>query len=132
MKRSFYFWLCAALLTFAAPCAMARTTLYVSQTSPNPTPPYTTWDTAAHTIQEAVDAASDADTVLVAEGTYALTNQVTIAKAILLRGVMGAGQTTLHGQLNTRCLWISNAFAVVDGFTMTYGRERDGADLAGG
>jgi hypothetical protein len=120
------------VVLFSVGSHVAAATLYVSQTSPNPTPPYATWDTAAHTIQEAVDAASDDDTVLVAEGEYALTNQIAIDKAITMRSVMGAGQTSLDGQWATRCLWISNSLAVVDGFMMTRGYERAGGDLAGG
>src|SRR5512134_2480973 len=121
VKKDFCFWLCAALLTLAAPCAIAQTTLYVSPGSTNPAPPYATWDTAAHTIQEAVDAASDGDTVLVAAGEYPLTNQVSVIKGILLRSDAGASQTILNGQSAVRCLWVSNSVAVVDGFTMTGG-----------
>src|SRR5688572_525904 len=121
MKRRFCFWLCATPLILAAPCAIAQRTLYVSQASSNPAPPYATWDTAAPTIQEAVDAASDGDTVLVAAGEYALTSQVTITEGILLRSDAGSGQTILNGQDSVRCLWVSNALAVVDGFTMTGG-----------
>ena len=142
MKRCFCFWLCAALLTFAAPYAMGQTILYVSQTSPNPTPPYATWDTAAHTIQEAVDAASDGDTVLVAAGEYrpstqGTVNLVNINKAIVLRSESGPGQTTINatatggGDTATRCLWMSNSLAVVDGFTMIRGTW-GGNDLAAG
>jgi len=121
-----------AMLLFAGANQIEGAILYVSQNSSAPAPPYAAWDTAAHTVQEAVDAASDGDTVLVAEGEYALTNQITIEKAIVLRSEMGAGQTSLDGQWLTRCLWISNSLAVVDGFTMTRGNERDGGDLAGG
>src|SRR6185503_8368668 len=120
------------MVLFTAGNAIPAATLYVSQTSPIPTPPYATWDTAAHTIQEAVDASSDSDRVLVAEGEYALTNQIAIDKAITMRSVMGAGQTSLDGQWATRCLCISNSLAVIDGFLMTRGYERDGSDLAGG
>src|SRR6185295_9706947 len=111
------------IVLFMAGNEIGAATLYVSQTCPNPTPPYTTRDTAAHTIQEAVDAASDGDTVLVAEGEYRLSAQVTINKAIILRSVAGASQTSLDGQWGTRCLWISNSFAVVDGLTMYAGRS---------
>src|SRR5881394_1069249 len=100
---------------------LAAATLYVSQTSPNPTPPYATWETAAHTIQEAVNAARDGDTVLAAEGEYRLSAQITVSSAITLRSVTGAGQTMLNGQDGTRCFWVSNALAVVDGFTMFRG-----------
>src|ERR1044072_9323866 len=86
----------------AAGNEVAAATLYVSQTSMNPTPPFATWDSAAHTIQEAVDAASDGDTVLVGAGEYRLTSQVTIAKGILLRSDAGASQTILNGQIHVR------------------------------
>ena len=139
MKRNFYFWLCATLLILAAPVAIAQGTLYVSQTSTNPTPPYATWDTAAHTIQEAVDAASDGDTVLVAAGDYrpstqGIVNLVTINKAIVLRSESGPGQTTINATWDataTRCLWMSNSLAVVEGFTMIRGTW-GGNDLAAG
>src|SRR6185503_9299538 len=127
MKRCFRFWLGATLLIHAAPQGMAQRTLHVSQTSPSPTPPYATWDTAAHTVQEAVDAASDGDTVLVAEGEYLLTNQVTVAKGIFLRSDAGPSQTILNGQNSVRCLWVSNSVAVVDGFAMRAG----GSDESG-
>src|SRR5688572_7165469 len=109
MKYCFNFWLFTALVTLAAQDAIAQTTLYVSQTSTNPTPPYATWDTAAHTIQGAVDAAADGDTVLVAAGEYALTSQLTVTKGILLRSDAGASQTILNGQTSVRCLWVSNS-----------------------
>src|SRR5688572_5289242 len=114
-------------------------TLYVLQTSPNPTPPYETWETAAHTIQEAVDAASDGDTVLVAAGEYrpsaqGTVNLVNINKAIVLRSESGPGQTTINASWDptaTRCLWMSNSLAVVEGFTMIRGTWT-GNNLAAG
>ena len=39
--------------------------------SPSPAPPYASWQTAAHTIQEAVDAAQPGETILVNDGVYA-------------------------------------------------------------
>jgi hypothetical protein len=50
-------------------------TRYASHDSPNPTPPYLTRDTAAHTIQQAYDDSSAGDTVIVANGIYANANQ---------------------------------------------------------
>jgi len=128
----------AAVITFAA--SMKAATLYVSQTSPNPSPPYSTPDTAAHNIQDAVDAASDGDTVLVEPGDYGVTNQVNVVKAIRLQSTDGASQTFLTGYANNPfgqpiwCLGISNALAVADGFTFRPATSTGpgGAVLVGG
>jgi hypothetical protein len=122
--------LAAASVTVAVQSLAA--TLYVSQTSANPSPPYSSRTTAAHAIQQAVDAAREGDAVLVAPGIYALTKQVSITRGILLRSDSGPGRTSLDGQWYTRCLWMANPRAVVDGFTMTRGHETDGNDLAVG
>jgi len=109
-------------MTVGVQCSAA--TVYVSQTSTNPSPPYATPDTAAQTIQPAVDAANDGDTVLVEPGQYDLTNQVTITKGITLRSTMGAGQTFVnaevgnYGEIADFGLWVSNSTAVVDGLTV--------------
>jgi len=90
-----------------------------------------------HNIQDAIDAAQDGDTVLVAPGDYGLANQITITKAILLQGQGGASQTFLTGFSNIWCLGVSNSLAVVDGFTLRDPYPFDlphpnGALLAGG
>jgi hypothetical protein len=106
----------ATAMTVAVQSSAAM--LYVSQASANPSPPYATPDTAAHSVQPAVDAASDGDTVLVAPSEYDLSNQVTITKAITLRSEMGAGQTFLNVEFGDYGLWVSNSAAVLDGFTI--------------
>src|ERR1051326_2560534 len=107
-------------------------THYVSQTSPNPTPPYSTADTAAHNIQDAVDVATDGDTVLVAPGDYGVTNQITVTNAVRLQSTSGASQTFLTGY-GSLCLSISNALAAADGFTLRPGTGNpSGANLFGG
>jgi hypothetical protein len=83
---------------------VSAATLFVSQTSPSPTPPYPSLSTAAHNIQDAVDVAIDGDRVLVASGQYLLTNQVTVTKGIVLESISGANQTFLIAQSNTVCL----------------------------
>jgi hypothetical protein len=123
-----------AAMTYFAPNALAATH-YVSQSSPSPTPPYSTLATAAHTIQEAVDVAGDGDTVLVEPGDYALANQVVVTNAIRLQGASGASQTFLSSQDNVWCLRMSNSLAVADGLTFRpIGRydEGFGAFVVGG
>src|SRR6266850_4229495 len=85
----------AAVVTFALQSSAA--THYVSHTSPSPTPPYSTPETAAHNIQDVVDVATDGDTVLVEPGDYGVTNQITVTNAIRLQSTDGASQTFLTG-----------------------------------
>jgi hypothetical protein len=116
--------------------------------------PYDTWATAATTIQSAVDAVSTNGTVLVTNGTYAaggsvtpgcaLSNRVSLTKAVTLQSVNGPSATfivgaahpvTTNGTSAMRCVWM-NAGALV-GFTLTNGHTfatggNWNHDLAGG
>ena len=68
---------------------------YVDINSTNAAPPYTNWSTAATSIQDAVDAATDGDQVLVADGVYStggqvaygVTNRVSLTRAITVQSV---------------------------------------------
>src|SRR6266850_4221574 len=121
----------AAVVTFALQSSAA--THYVSQTSPSPAPPYSTPQTAAHNIQDAVDVAIDGDTVLVAPGDYDVTDQITVTRGVRLQSTAGASQTFLTGE-GSWCLAISNALATADGFTLRRGPAgyAGGAVLVGG
>jgi len=134
----------AFVLVFAVSAAGAIGTVnssaathYVSQTSPSPTPPYLSPQTAAHNIQDAVDVASDGDTVLVAPGDYGVTNQINVTNAVRLQSTGGASETFVTGNAVVNqglwCLGISNALAVADGFTLRRGTgDPGGAILVGG
>jgi len=77
--------------------------------------------TTDHNIQDALNAAQDGDTILVAPGDYVVTNQIVVTKAVRLKSTGGTSQTflTQNGGLGqgTWCLAISNALAVADGFS---------------
>jgi hypothetical protein len=106
-------------------------TAYVWQNSPGPTPPYTNWATAAHTIQDAVDAALPGDIVLVTNGVYAsggralfenaiLISRVAVNKPLALRSVNGSQFTIIDGGGASQCIGMTSD-ASVSGFTVTNG-----------
>ena len=65
--------------------------LYVDPSSPNPALPFDSWETAAHTIDEALATAADEGcTITVADGTYALESEIVVTKAVLLESAHGA------------------------------------------
>ncbi len=123
---------------FSEPKIFAATH-YVWQSSPSPTAPYTNWATAAHVIQEAVDAGVPDDEIVVTNGIYATGNQamfgnnrVAVDKPMAVRSVNGPQVTmiqgypvpgTTNGDGAIRCVYLTNG-ASLSGFTLT-----DGATL---
>ena len=116
-------------------------TRYVWQDSPDPAYPYDSWDRAAHTIQEAVDAAQPGDLVLVTNGVYEtgsratpghlLRNRVVITNDIEVRSVNGPADTVIRGQgprgTNAiRCVYMSAGRLI--GFTITNSHTRTDGD----
>lgn len=111
-----------AALLFAgissSPCA---DTHYVWTNSPAPLAPYTTWASAARSIQLAIDSASSGDTVLVTNGVYGVAAAVSVSKAVTVRSVSGYQYTTIDAANSNQVLYVASADAVVDGFTVTRG-----------
>jgi len=112
-------------LLFAAKC-MAGTTHYVSLTGTNNSP-FLNWPDASTNIQHAISASIAGDTVLVSNGTYYLTNQISIATAITCTSVNGRSVTIVDGNnysgklVTNRCFSLNAIGAVLDGFTITNG-----------
>lgn len=143
-----------ALATFN----LSAATLYVSLDSPNPNPPYTDWATAAHVIQDAVDAARNGDTVLVGDGVYEVgqrevsvldtnlshprwievgVSRIVVTNYIRLRSVNGPLVTTINGgerselgdiTNSVRCVFLG-ANALLGGFTLTNGYADEGGGI---
>lgn len=113
-------------------------TRYVWTNSPTPSPPYTIWANAAHTIQEAVNVCTNGDVVLVTNGTYStgsnvtpgyvLLNRVVITNNITVKSVNGPASTIIVGQGPTgsnyamRCVFITNG--LLEGFWLMNGHTR--------
>lgn len=107
-------------------------THYVWTNSPSPSPPYTNWAGAAQSIQQAIDAASDGDMVLVTNGIYNLSAQIDITNGIVVQSVNGASNTVVDGNYpanNNRCFFLGHSNAVVRGFTVTGGSASDGGGV---
>ena len=110
---------------------------YVSASNLNPVAPYTSWATAATSIQEAIDAAGVGGTILVTNGTYAAssratpdstTNRVVLAKLLTLRSINGAQSTVIDGNRAMRCAYLGKG-ASITGFTLTNGTAGDGGGV---
>ncbi|MCG2661592.1 MAG: right-handed parallel beta-helix repeat-containing protein, partial [Kiritimatiellae bacterium] len=80
----------------------------------------TSWVLAKQTIQAGINVATSGDTILVADGTYMLTNQISISRGVTVRSVNGAQATILNGNGVTPCALL-HPNAVLDGFIVTNG-----------
>src|SRR5262249_14768155 len=111
-------------------------TAYVWQNSPSPTPPHTNWATAAHTIQDAVDASVVGDLILVTNGVYTAggrspfdnglgISRVAVYQRLALRSVNGPQFTVIDGGGTNQCVSIADV-ASLFGFTLTNGSSGRG------
>lgn len=109
-----------AVLTAGLTAAEAQTFRYVSK-SGSQTSPYNTWARAATNIHVAVAGAGANTIIVISNGVYALTNTITLANTVIIRGLNGPAATTLQGQDTFRLFTLSGG-AQLQGLTIERGR----------
>ncbi|MCX6929204.1 MAG: PKD domain-containing protein, partial [Verrucomicrobia bacterium] len=114
---------------------------YVNVANLNPLFPFTSWQTAATNIQDAVTASIvPGHLVLVTNGVYRTgvatakgTNRVALTNVVVLRSVNGPDVTTIEGASGdqpVRCGYVGNR-AVLSGFTLSHGKAEVGGGVYG-
>ncbi len=118
---------------------VATATLHhVAPESTNPLPPYTSWELAARTIQDAIDVALPGDEIVVTNGVYGtggraiygtVTNRVAVTKPLIVRSVNGPDVTVIRGEQASattngegavRSAYLTHRATLI-GFTLTNG-----------
>jgi hypothetical protein len=117
---------------------IAPPVMYVNPGCTNPVAPFSSWETAATNIQDAVDTAGIGYHIVVTNGTYAtgnrlttdgVQNRVAITNAITLRSVNGSAVTSIDGGQAVRCVSLASGAALI-GFTLTKGKGGNGGGVA--
>lgn len=123
----------------------------VDPANATPSAPYSSWATAASSLQDAIDASASGTVVLVTNGIFgsggrltpgdSTTNRIVLGKALTVMSVNGPDQTAIEGAWDAastngpgsiRCAWITDG-AVLGGFTLRNGSTaQDGGGVWSG
>ena len=133
MKKSVFL---AVLMFLTLPLGAMAATWYVKTTGVDSADCSggTSWDTAFATIQRAINCAQEGDEIWVAEGTYTVSQEITLNKAISLYGGFAGNESTrderdwrthktiVDGNNSVRCFYV-NADGRIDGFDIRNGYD---------
>jgi hypothetical protein len=111
---------------------------YVNANSKAPVQPYSSWNTAATTIQAAINAVTlPGGLILVSNGVYnagstkgpdGAQNRVTVTQPVTLQSANGPAVTFINGGAAFRCVYLTNG-ATLNGFTLTDGGTTNGGGV---
>ncbi|MCP4711480.1 MAG: SUMF1/EgtB/PvdO family nonheme iron enzyme, partial [Planctomycetes bacterium] len=88
--------------------------------------PYTNWVEAATNIQDAVDTATTNDLVLVSNGTYMVSSEISVDISLNISSVNGPETTIIRSDGSSRCMNLGSYATVISGFTLTNGNAGSG------
>jgi len=88
--------------------------------------PYDTWAKAATNIQAAIGVGTYGTVVWVANGTYVSGARLAVTNHVTLKSVNGAGCTIVQGEGMDSCVYMDQAEATVEGFTIQGGSGNGG------
>ncbi|OQX72237.1 MAG: hypothetical protein B6D61_14510, partial [Bacteroidetes bacterium 4484_249] len=94
---------------------------YVNVNNTSPVEPYDSWGTAATNIYDAVDISINGGTIIITNGVYVLSSQITVDKNISIRSVNGAENTIIDGNNSNRCFYLYNDYITISGLTILNG-----------
>lgn len=103
--------------------------LHVNSSNTASSAPYTSWITAGSNIQDVVNVARDGDTILVTNGIYLISDEISILKNLSIQSVNGPAKTIIDAGGNSRCFHIDSPNIVLNGFTLTGGAAGVGGGL---
>jgi parallel beta-helix repeat protein len=93
---------------------------YVDVNSSNPQSPYTSWETAARKIKDAIEITNPGDIVVVANGIYYTSSQLFVTNGIKITSLNGPNLTIVDCNETHRGFYLTSG-NIVEGFTITNG-----------
>jgi hypothetical protein len=106
MKIKIYGIICFFMFGWTAVCGGRD--IYVSLDGTN-NYPFTNWPDAATNIEWAVNAGENSDTIWISNGTYVLTNQITVFSNLTISGLSTNNRPVVDGNRTVRCFEFTNA-----------------------
>ena len=99
---------------------------YVNISNPTPSSPYTSWETAATNIQDAIDISYSGGEIIVTNGIYILNSQLDVNKSLTIESVNGPDFTVIDGNNTGRCFRLYSHNTTIEGFKITGGNAGAG------